>query len=175
MAVDTSDIVFKLSVSAAAGNTTGGTPATSLGDQVSTTVITSATLQNLFRTITGPEAESGITLYRCLFVCNEDASATLENAEVVITSQTAGGGTITIASDNIAASAKGSASAQAAAIVSETSAPSGVSAFGAGPLSIGNIPPLSVKGVWLKMVVAPGAGPLSLDNIVLTVNGETLA
>ncbi len=48
MAIVANDILFKLSVAAAAGNTTAGTPATSLGDQISTTAISGTPLNNIF-------------------------------------------------------------------------------------------------------------------------------
>ena len=55
MAITATDILFKFSVVAAAGNTTAGTAATSLGDQISTTQITDATLNNLFDDVSGDE------------------------------------------------------------------------------------------------------------------------
>ncbi len=71
-------------------------------------------------------------------------------------------------------SAKASASAQAAVIGSETSAPSGVGAFGAGPLTIGDIPPGQCKAVWLKRIVTAGAAALNPDGVVLRIAGDTL-
>lgn len=174
MPIASADIVFRLSVAAAAGDTTAGTPATSLGDQVSTTAITTAQLQNLFDNVSGAEASAGDVEYRCLFVLNNHATLTLEAATITIQSQTAGGGTIDIALDNIAVSTKGSASAQAATIANESTAPTGVGTFGAGPLTIGDIPPGQVKGVWLRRTVTAGASALNPDGVVLAVTGDTL-
>lgn len=174
MAITASDIVFRLSVSAAAGDTTAGTPATSLGDQVSTTAITTATLNNLFDDVSGAESAAGDIEYRCIFVLNNHATLTLTNATVAVQSQTAGGGAIDIATDNIAVSAKGSGSAQAATIANESTAPSGVSAFGAGPLALGDLGPGQVKGVWLRRTVTAGAGAVDPDGVVLRVTGDTL-
>jgi len=174
MAITASDILFKFSVSAAAGDTTAGTAATSLGDQVSTTQITDATVDNLFDTVSGAEAAAGTTEYRCFFVHNNHASLTLIGASITIQSQTSGGGDITIALDNIAPTAKGSGSAQAANIASETSTPSGVGTFGAGPLSIGDIAAGQVKGIWVKRIVTAGASALNPDGVVLRVSGDTL-
>lgn len=174
MAIVASDIVFRLSVSAAAGDTTVGTPATSLGDQVSTTAITTATLNNLWDDVSGAESAAGDVEYRCIFVLNNHATLTLANATIEVLSQTAGGGTIDIATDNIAVSAKGSGSAQAATIANESTAPTGVSAFGAGPLALGDIGPGQVKGVWLRRTVTAGAGAVDPDGVVLRVNGDTL-
>jgi len=174
MAIVASDIVFRLSVAAAAGDTTAGTPATSLGDQVSTTAITTATLNNLFDDVSGAESAAGDVEYRGIFVLNNHGSLTLTNATVEVLSQTAGGGSIDIATDNIAISAKGSGSTQMATIANESTAPSGTSAFGAGPLALGDIGPGQVKGVWLRRTVSAGAGAVDPDGVVLRVNGDTL-
>lgn len=174
MPIAGADIVYRLSVAAAAGDTTGGTAATSLGDQVSTTAITTATLNNLFDDVTGQEATDGDVEYRCIFVLNNHATLTLTSATVQVLSQTAGGGTIDIATDNIAVSAKGSGSAQAAAVANESTLPTGISAWGAGPLALGDLGPGQVKGVWLRRTVSPGASALNPDGVILRVNGDTL-
>lgn len=175
MAIAGSDIIFRLSVAAAAGDTNAGTPATSLGDQVSTTAITTATLNNLFDDVSGAEASAGDVEYRCLFVLNNHGSLTLTNATITIASQTAGGGLIDIATDNIAVSAKASGSAQAAVVANESTSPGGsAGSFGAGPLALGDIGPGQVKGVWLRRTVTAGAGALNPDGVVLTVAGDTL-
>ena len=175
MAIAASDIVKRLSVvTASAGDTTAGTPASSFGDQVATTVITDATLNNLFDDVSGAEAAAGTTEYRCIFVLNNHATLTYENATVAIQSETGTGTTITLATDNIGNVAKGSASAQAATIASETTAPTGVSAFSAGPLSIGNLAPGQVRGIWLKRVVSAGASASNPDSAVLRFSGDTL-
>jgi hypothetical protein len=174
VAIVASDIVKRLSVTAAAGDTTAGSPATSLGDQVSTTVITDATLANLFAEVSAAEAAAGKVAYRCFFVLNNHASLTLESATIELLSQTASGSSITVAVDNIAASAKGSASAQAAQIGAETTAPSGVGSFGAGPISIGNLAPGQVKAIWVKQDTPAGATVLN-DGAVLRISGQTAA
>lgn len=174
MAIIASDIVFRLSTAAAAGDTTAGAPATSLGDQVSTTAITPASVGNLFDDVSGAESAAGDTEYRCIFVLNNHATLTLTSATITVQSETAGGGTVTIATDNIAVSAKGAATAQAATVADESTAPTGVSAFGAGPLALGDIGPGQVKGVWLRRVVSAGAGGVNPDGVVLRVTGDTL-
>jgi hypothetical protein len=175
MAIVAADIVKRLSVvTGSAGDSTAGTPAGSLGKYVATTVITDATLNNIFDDVTGAEAAAGSTEYRCLFVLNNHATLTYQGATVTILSQTALGGLIDIAIDNIAVSAKGSASAQAALIANETTAPTGVSAFTAGPHTIGDIAPGQVKGIWLRRTVSPGAAGLNPDGVILRFSGDTL-
>jgi hypothetical protein len=175
VAITSADIKYRLSVTAATGDSSAGTAATSLGDQVSTTAITTATLNNLFDDVSGAEAAAGDIEYRCIFVLNDHATLTLQAAQVTIASQTAGGGLIDIALDNIAVSAKGSASAQAAQIANESTSPgASAGAFGAGPLAIGDMAPGQVKGIWLRRTVTAGAGALNPDGVILSVSGDTL-
>lgn len=174
MAIVASDIVKRFSVAAAAGNTTAGAAATSLGDQISTTAITDATIGNLFDDLSGAEATAGDTEYRCIFILNNHASLTLQSATIAVQSQTASAPVHTIALDDIAISAKGSGSAQAATIADESSAPSGVGSFGAGPLTIGDLAPGECKAIWIKRVASAGVGSFNPVTLVLRVTGDTL-
>jgi hypothetical protein len=178
MPIASSDIVYRLSVvTASAGDTTASTPAASLGDQVSTTVITPAALNNLFDDVSGAEAAAGDVEYRCVFALNNHATLTLLAANAYIASQTAGGGLIEIGLDPAAVSAKGSASAQAATIANESTAPAGVtfsSPTSGSPLVIGDMAPGQVKGIWLRRTVTAGAAALNPDGVILTVAGDTL-
>lgn len=179
MAIVASDIVFRLSVvTASAGDTTASTPAASLGDQVSTSAITTATLNNLWDDVSGAEAAAGDIEYRCIFILNNHATLTLLGSNVYITSQTSGGGTITIGLDTTAISAKGSASAQAVTIANESTAPSGVtfsSPTSGSPLTIGDLAPGQVKGIWLKRDVTAGASALNPDGVIIGWAGDTNA
>lgn len=178
-AIQSSEILFKYSVSAAAGNTTAGTAAGSLGDQISTTTIPDATLNALFDDISGAENAASTVDYRCIFVHNSNAANALQNAVVWLSAETAGGANIAIAIDNIAASAIGAATAQAAVIASETTAPSGVGAFssptsfGSG-LSLGSIPAGSCRAVWVRRT-ATNSAALNNDGVTISVQGDTAA
>lgn len=176
-AITSGEILFKYSVSAAAGNTTASSAAASLGDQISTTAWAGGSANDLFDDISGAENAASTVDYRCIFVHNSNASNALQNAVVYISAETAGGASIALATDNIAASALGSGTAQAAAIASETTAPSGVSAFsspttaGTG-LSLGNIPAGQVKAFWVRRTAANTAA-LSNDGVTIAVTGDT--
>lgn len=174
MAIIASDVLKLLTVAAAAGYTTAGTPATSLGDQASTTVITDDQIGNLFDDVSGDEAVAGRVEYRALYVLNNHASLTLTNATVTVASQLTGGASITIAVDNIGVSAKGSGSAQGATIPDEITAPTGVGAFGAGPIALGDLPPGNGRMVWVKRTTPAGATSVNPDGFVLDIDGDTL-
>lgn len=175
MPIVNTDIGLRLSVkTGSAGDSVASSEAGSLGKYVSTTVITTAQLNNLFDDVAGAESAAGDVEYRCFFVINNHATLTLTNATIEIQSQTAGGGTIDLATDNIAASAKGSSSAQAAEIANEQTAPTGTSAWGIGPLSLGSLAPGQVKAVWARRTVSAGAGALNPDGFIPLVVGDTL-
>lgn len=179
MAIASTDILIKFSVAAAAGDTTAGTAATSLGDQVSTTQITDNTLNNLFDDVSGDENAASESEYRCIFVHNNHATLSLQTAVVWLSAETAGGASIQIAIDNIAASAKGSASAQAAVIANEDTAPSGVGTFSAPTtkgtgLALGTLAAGQVRAVWVKRVTANTAA-LDNDSVSIRVEGDTAA
>lgn len=185
MPIVTGEILFKFSVSAAAGNTTVGTAAGSLGDQISTTQITDASLNNLFDDVSGDEnAASAVVDYRCFFVHNSNASLTLQSAVVWLTADVTNGVDVALGVDPTAASAIGSASAQAVAIASETTAPAGVTftnyvAAGAlsskaQGLSLGNIAAGSCKAIWVRRTSANRAA-LNNDGCTIRVEGDTAA
>jgi hypothetical protein len=172
MSVTASDMYLRYSVSAAAGNTTAGTAATSLGDQLSTTAITTATMNNLFDDISAAEATAGRTEYRCVFVHNDHATDTAFSVQVSIQSDTAGGSTYAIASDNIGVVAEGSASAQAATIANETTAPTNVSAFGTSALTIGTMGPNTCAAVWVRRTASASTAATTSDNVTLRISAE---
>lgn len=181
MAIVAGDIVTRLSVkTGAAGDSTAGTAAGSLGKYVSTTTLTDATLHNLFDIITGDENAASEAEYRCLFVLNNHATLALQNAVLWLSSETAGGAAAAIAIDDIAVSAKGAAGAQADEIADENTAPgAGVGSFSspttkATGLALGTIAAGSVKAFWVKRTAANSAA-LDLDGVLFSVAGDTAA
>src|SRR3954466_9212749 len=155
MPIASSDIKYRYSVAAAAGNTTVGTAAGNLGDQISTTDITSARLDNLSDDVSSAEAVAGDVEYRPFFVINDHATLTYSGSAVSIQSQTGSAPVFTIGLDPPATNAKGSASAHAGTNAGKATAPAGV-AFSAGPLTIGDLAPGQVKAVWVKRTVTAG-------------------
>lgn len=174
MPIVSTDLVMRLSVvTASAGDTTAGTPATSLGDQVSTTALTPASIENLFDNVTGAQAAAGHIDYRCVFILNNHATLTATNTRFNIQSQTSGGGTLEIGVDGTAKSAKGAAGAQAVTIASETVAPSGVT-FAGTEITLGDLAPGEVRGVWFKRTVTAGASALNPDGAIVQAVCDTL-
>jgi hypothetical protein len=170
MSVAGTDMNLKYSVSAAAGNTTAGTMATSLGDQVSTTQLATSGANVQFDDVSSAEALAGDTEYRCFFVCNDHATDSALNVTISVQTQ-ATRSTWTVASDNIGVTAKGSGSAQAATVANENTAPTGVGAFGSSA-SLGTIPAGSVAGFWVKRVVGASTAALNPDTATLRIGGD---
>lgn len=177
-AITSGEIVFRYSVkTGAAGDSTAGTPSGSLGKYASSTAWTGGSANDLFDDISGAENAASTVDYRGIAILNNNAANALQNAVVYISAETAGGASIAIATDNVAASPKGQAGAQMAEIANETTAPTPVSAFsspttlGTG-LSLGNIPVANVKGFWVRRSAANTAA-LSNDGVTITVAGDT--
>lgn len=179
MAIVAGDILIKLSVkTGSAGNTTAGTPAGSLGKYISTTEVSGTALNNLFDDITGQENFDSDVEYRCVFVHNNHGSLTLQNAVVYLSAQVSGGAVGAIAVDSTAASAVGSASAQALEVADENTAPAAISFSApttrATGLSLGNIPAGSVKAFWIRRTAANTVA-LNNDGLTFVVSGDTAA
>lgn len=180
MPIVATDLVYRLSTtSGAAGDSLAqASPNSSLGKYVSTSVFASGT-NGLFDNITGDENAASAVDYRCVFILNNHATLTLENAVVWVNSQVAGGAVVAIATDNVAASAKASAVAQAALVATELTAPTAVSAFSAPTtkatgLPLGNLGPGQVKAVWVRRSAANTAA-INADGFEIACAGDTAA
>lgn len=179
MAITASDILFKLSTTAgSAGNSNTSTPAASLGKYISTTQITDATLHNLFDVITGDENAASDVEYRCLFVHNNHGTLTLQSPVVWISSEVSGGAVAAISVDATAASAIGSASAQAKQVADESTAPSSQTftaptSKGTG-IALGDIAAGSCKAIWIRRTAA-NTSALDNDGVTIRVEGDTAA
>lgn len=179
MAITASDIKFKLSTkSGTAGNTLTSTPAASLGKYISTTEIVDASLHNLFDVISGDENAASDVEYRLYFVHNTHPTLTWENVVVWLSAEVAGGAAAAISVDTTAASDADSATAQAKEIADESTAPASQSfssptTKGTG-LSIGNLAPDQVRGIWVRRTAA-NTGAVDNDGVTIRCEGDTAA
>lgn len=173
MAIVAGDIAIMYSVkTGSAGNSTASSGAASLGKYISTTAQSSS----LFDDVTAGENSASTADYRCLFVLNNHASLTYKSVGVYIAADTAGGTVLALAVDTIAASAKGSSSAQADQITNETTAPTGVGSFSSpttagSALSLGDIPAGQCRAFWVRRTPANTAAIAESGQIGVT--GET--
>ena len=179
MAIVAADIRFHLSVTTGPGNSTAqGDPNLSLGEFISTTQITDATLHNLFDVVTGDDNAASDVEYRLFFLHNAHATLTWQAPKVWISAETAGGASITISVDATAASALGNATAQAKEIANEGTAPAAQTFSSpttkATGLAVSDIAAGEVKGIWMRRTAANTAA-LDNDDVTLTVEGDTAA
>lgn len=177
MAIVAGDIKLHLSTTAgSAGDTlTQADPNASLGKYVATTEA-SATVNELFDVVTGPENAASDVEYRCVFARNTHATLTLYDARAFLTSEVSGGAVTAIGLDTTATSDADASSAQAVTIANENTAPSGASfsapADYASGLVIGNLAPDEVKAIWIRRTAANTAA-LNNDGATLNIQGDT--
>jgi hypothetical protein len=176
-AIVAADIAWRYSTTAgAAGNTTAGTALGSLGRYISTTAWAGGVAQDLFDDLTGAANAASQVDYRCIFIYNSNAANAYQNAVVYIASEVAGGASIAIGVDTTAASALGSATAQAVTIANATTAPAGVTfsapTTAATGIALGTIPVANVKAFWIRRTAANTAA-LSNDGVTLGLSGDT--
>jgi hypothetical protein len=179
-AIVASDLIFRYSVkTGSAGNTTASSANASLGTYISTTAWAGGSANDLFDDISGAENAASTVDYRCIFVYNSNTANALQNAVVYISSEVAGGASISLAADTTATSALGSASAQALTATSETAPGSSITSLtysspttaGTG-VSLGSIPAGQVKAFWIKRTAGNNAA-LSSDGVTIAVSGDT--
>lgn len=187
MPIASTDLLYKYSVvSGSAGNTVAaGAAGSYLGKYISTTQIVDATLDNLFPDITGDENAASNVDYQCIFIHNNHATLTLQNAVVWLAAIVAGGANNALSVDPTAASAVGSASVQALTIANKNTAPvsTGVSPAAlvftspttkSAGLAMGNIGPGQVRGIWVQRSATNSAAQNN-DGCTIRVEGDTAA
>lgn len=163
-----------------AGNSTAqADPSLSLGKYLSTTVWAGA-LHDLFAAMGADENAAGTVQYRCIFVRNTHATLTATDTRVFLPNgDPAGGAAVAIAVDPTAASAIGSAAAQAVEIANETAAPAGVAGwvtpttYAAG-IVLGDIAPGQCRAYWIRRTGA-NSDPLSAETVLFRARAQTLA
>lgn len=180
MPIIATDILLRLATTAGtAGNSLAqADPNLSLGKYISTTDVTTA-LHGLFDIVTGAENAASDVEYRCVFVLNNHATLTLENAVVFMTAEVAGGTSAALAVDSTAISVKGATAAQALTIADEQTAPAALTfvttpVSAATGLALGSIPAGSVKAFWVRRTAANTVA-VNADGVSLNVTGDTAA
>lgn len=180
MAIAAADIHTRMATTAgAAGNSTApGAAGTSLGKYITNADIVDNTVDNLFPDVTGLENQNLQADYQCVFVYNAHATLTWQGVVVWISSEVAGGDNTAIGVDTTAASAVGSAGAQALQVTDKNTAPAGV-AFSspstqATGLVLGDIPPGQVKAFWIRRT-ATNSSAINNDGITWGLAGDTAA
>jgi len=147
--------------------------ASSLGGAISATDVSTA-INGLFDVVSGTEALSGDTEYRCVYVKNNHGSLTLYNAAVFIQTNTP-------STDTDAAIGVGSSAINGTeqTVANESTAPTSVvfsapSTFATG-LALGDLAPGAWRAVWIRRTVSSAASAYNGDGVTLAVQGDTAA
>ena len=169
MAITSSDLEFYLS-----GGSSNSNPNAALGGAISSSAITNASDNNLFDDVTGDEADSGDTEYRCIYLKNNHGSITLQNSKIWISSNT------TSSDDTLDIALAGEGlNSSAETIANENTAPSGETFSapankGAG-LSVGNVPNGQFYGIWGRRTVSASASAVNANSATIQWEGDTTA
>lgn len=172
MAVIASDLKFYLS-----GGSSNTDPDASLGGEISASVITSDTLNNLFDNVTPAELLAGSIEYRCLYLKNTNATDSISDVAIWVESQTSSEDTsIDIQLDDAGISDGTSPAAIIPSPEDETTDP-GVD-FDVSPLPtdydtgllIGTLDAGDCIAVWVRRTVTAG-GVAASDTCTLKVQG----
>lgn len=179
-AITATDIHFRGSTTAgAAGNSTAfGGAGTSLGKYITNADYTDASLNNLFDDVTGDQNAASQVDYQCMFVYNAHGTLQWISPVAWLSSEVAGGTSAAIGVDTTAASALGSASAQAVTIASKTTAPAGASfsaptTKGTG-IAVGSLNAGQVRAIWVRRTAA-NTSAVDNDGVTIRVEGDTAA
>ena len=164
MTVSTADIQYRLS-----GGAANSSPSASLGGVKSTATAS----VDVFDSVSSTEAGAGRVEYRCVYVHNNNATDSLNNAYAWINSNTPS--TTTDINIGLGSSAT---NATEQTVSNETTAPIGVTfsaaaSKGAG-LNLGSIPAGQGRAVWIRRTVNAGTVPVGSDPFTIRVEGETV-
>lgn len=179
-AIQSSEILFKYSVkTGSAGNSTASSATNSLGKYISTTEFTAGT-NTLYDDISGAENLADTVDYRCVFIHNSNGSNTLVGTKVWVSAETGGGASVAIAIDTTAASALGSASAQALEAATETAPGGSITGLSystpttlAAGLTLGDLTTAApCRAFWVRRTAAHTTA-LSNDGCTLSAGGDT--
>jgi len=154
------------------GGAANSDPNAALGGAISSVEIVDNTLHNLFDKTTGAEAAAGDIEYRAFFIKNTHATITYEDVVVYISSNTPSADTVVAIA--IADEAVGTSTIET--IANENTAPSGPAfsspANAASGISIGNMAPGEMKGIWIRWTVTAGAAAVA-DQATIETSGNT--
>ncbi|MBO9492073.1 hypothetical protein J7384_17055 [Endozoicomonas sp. G2_1] len=143
-----------------------------LGGAITSSEISSGSLENIFPNFTSAEAAAGIVKYACIYVRNTNTSDTLTSVKHWIATQTPSPTTSVEVGLGTAA-----ANASEQVISNITTAPTGVTfstaANEANSLPLPDLAPDAYKSIWIKWTVNTGTAAIAVDNAVLTTKGDT--
>lgn len=174
MAITSGDLKFRLS-----GGSANTTADNSIGGLMSLSQsINDNTDNNLWDDVTGAEANSGDTEYRCFFFRMSHATLDLTSAKAWISQTTPSGDTLINVGMELDPPKVGN-SYWVQSIADESTAPANVSFIHsttkADGLDLGTVEPCSTVAFWVERIVGAAASAYSDDYWSIKVEGDTAA
>lgn len=180
MAIVQGDLLFKYT-GASSHDSAQSDPDASLGNYRSSSQITSGSDNNVFDDVSGGEASTGDTEYRCIAFHNNHGSLPLTSCVVWIQVDT-GNGEDDISFDVEAPSAEDTGYVQT--IANESTAPTGLGGWSdATSKATGKDCPLTSNevgagewfGIWLRRIISASASAAAAESVTIRVEGDTAA
>ena len=156
------------------GGSSNTNPNLSLGGNISTSHFIDNVLHNLFRQVIDSELSSGITLYRCIALKNDNTTETMRNPVVYLV-------TDTISTDDLALYSFAQAAKNTAetTIPNETTTPTGskinfIAALNrSGGLDLPDLAPGEYVNIWLRISVEPSSRPFPENSFKIRVESDS--
>ena len=166
MSIISTDLKYYKSTATGVGG--GG----SLGGAITATELSSGTIDDLFDSVTGDEADAGSIEYRCVYIKNTNGLTTLRLPKIYIKTNTPSANTSVEVGLGTAA-----VGGEEQTIANESAAPVGVTFSLADGQSNGlvfaDLPPGQYKSLWVKRIVTAGARAYDNDTFTLSTIGLT--
>jgi hypothetical protein len=162
------------------GGSTNLDPTRSLGGGPNATAkLHDDDFSNLFLDVTELEARNGVTQYRCIYAFNGSQQATWSSVKAYVSQKSQDSTDIIAVGNGIrpAFNNTGSTASFEPGVTNQNAAPTGVVfstsalAYESG-VSLGNIPPLSYKSLWVRRQTRSNTAPLINNYFTITVNGR---
>lgn len=157
------------------GGAANANPDLSIGGAQSSVEITDASDNNLFDDVSGDEASSGDTEYRCFTLKNTNATISLQNSKLWFTANT------TSADDTLDIALSGlGLNTEPEALANESTAPSNGETFSApaskaAGLSVGTVPATQYYPIFIRRIVDASAAAVDANAATLKWEGDTTA
>ena len=168
--ISAANLSFRFSApDAVAGNAASqANPNASLGGFLSTTVWTGLAVNDLFANVTSNTMQ-GSKIHRCLFLCNQHETQPFLDTSLTIVDQPQDS-LLLVGVDVRPASMFAATQQQAAMTLNEQEPPASV-LFSSNTTAVGNIPPLSCRAVWLRLL-PQAAESVTADSAAIKFQGR---
>jgi hypothetical protein len=159
--------------SGSSGFSTSSSRTESQGKYMSTTQITTNSLQNLFNNVSTADNTGLVNYYKCIFIYYDGGgSFTSADGLQVSISGASGGVDFYLGKDPLGATPRAQTGAQSVVIANQTTAPTGVTFTQPtvpSPITIASVPDLNVHALWVRLTPVNSV-PITGDNATISIS-----